>query len=651
MAKINDILNARMVEAPVPESILDVFDTTGGLTEERYQNRVIENLGGTENMPWWIRNSDVTYSEKPVDPTLSYFLGRLKITDDAPKKENGKTAVQKVIDNYKRDWKDWKNTIEKDPNLGRRGWETFKDLWKKAVYDQAEEETKRLRNEAVNDGTVRGFITRTLFPRSTERIASTGDYKPQDMVLDLAENGLMAVPGTGYAKLGSALGYSKLGSKFGISKILDAGNNAVKYLKGSNSPVVTAVGHGIGAVPNTLGNTVVPLVSEVADDVAYDVGEGMDDRANFSAGDVALGGAINQAVNRGLVRSIAPYIDRYSGEVRAMGARKLRNFFEALGKSRSELGKDFATEVRRTINSPVVRTFEEGTRITPGELQSLKNGYNIIPEGTGVEGYLGADLVNRVLGLIDNGEIKMKTGEDIIKEIAKSNKRAAKEITDDAQRAAKQAEEALRSGHIYDAAGLSTERNALENLANGLTDTGKRRNLGGLRPQQIIDGIPHVIDVENSRVMTPKGVEHIFNEHPELYNYAYWKNPTWLDQMGNAINQAVPSWVINKSGKSKYAPEMTKVFEDEIKDNRKQSKEEAKRQSVSKVLEAGVKSGALTETDKKWLEHVRKNPDIVKLGLDSDNASENDAFKMWLLTGGNDLLRGTEAHRPIWEIE
>lgn len=635
MAKINDILNARMVEAPVPESILDIFDTTGGLTDERYQNRVIENLGGTENMPWWINNSDVTYSEKPVDPTLSYFLGRLKITDDAPSKENGKTAVQKVIDNYKRDWKDWKSTIEKDPNLGRRGWETFKDLWKKAVYDQAEEETKRLRNEAVNDGTVSGFITRTLFPRSTERIASTGDYETKDMALDLAENGLMAVPGTVYARLGS---------KLVPSKVLGAGSNAVKYLKNSNSPVVTAVGYGLGAVPNTLGNTVDPLVSEVLDDVAYDVGEGMDDRANFSAGDVALGGAINQAVNRGLVRSIAPYIDRYSGEVRAMGARKLRNFFEALGKSKADMGREFAENVRNSVAAPVIRAFPEG-RLTSGEIEGLRNGTNIIPEGIELDDYFDKLSVERVLDLVDNGSLTARDAKTILGKIEKRQKKKENVVSIWEDQMRSDAEEAARAGNLDDAISLSKKAEDL----NRLRTSGKK--LEGASVSDIIRGVPYTGDAPRGTAIHPDEVRDLFKKNPELYNYAFWKNAPFLEKVGNAINQAVPSWVINKAGKSKYAPEMTKVFEDEIKDNRKQSKEEAKRQSVSKVLEAGVKSGALTETDKKWLDLVKKNPDIVKLGLGSDNASENDAFKMWLLTGGNDLLRGTEAHRPIWEIE
>lgn len=633
MAKINDILNARMEVETVPQAVIDAVDTTPGLTDERYQNNVLATLG--QDVPWWMTNEGIAESSRPIDPTLAYFMGRLKLTNDDPKKEGAKTAVEKLIDNYKRDWKEWKKTIVDDPNLGTKGWKTFQDLWKRAVYDQAEEKTKKARYDAVHDGTLSGFLTRMAFPRSTERIAATGDFEPKDMALDLGENGLMMVPGTSYAKLGS---------KLLPSRVLGAGRGLVNYLKGSNSPLLTGAGYALGSVPNVLGNTVVPLVSEIADDIAYDPGEGMDNRANFSIGDVALGGAINQAVNRGLIRAIAPYIDKYSGEVKSVGARKLRNFFETLGKSKTELGNDFVTETRRTINSPVVRTFEEGTKVTPGELAAIKEGYNIIPEGVGVEDYINADLVNRVIGLIDNGEISMKTGEAIAKEVAKSNKRAAKEISKLAEESATEATHAANAGRMSDAAAYQAEKDALDNLVEG-------RNLGGLRPQQIIENMHLAGDAPASRAVSPQGVATVFNEHPELYNYAFWKNAPFLDKVGNALNQAVPSVIINKAGKSSYAPEMTQVFKSEIEDNRKESAKQAKKASVSKVLEAGSKSGTLTDEDKKWLAVVADNPNVLVNGLNSGNAKADDDFKMWLITGGNDLLRGTEAHRPIWAIE
>lgn len=52
----------------------------------------------------------------------------------------------------------------------------------------------------------------------------------------------------------------------------------------------------------------------------------------------------------------------------------------------------------------------------------------------------------------------------------------------------------------------------------------------------------------------------------------------------------------------------------------------------------------LDETDRKYLQQVIDNPDMMKFSNDT-------GFKLWLMTRGNDLLRGTSYHRPTWEVE
>lgn len=648
MAKISDIITARGENYTVPDSIYAIRDTTGGVTDERYTNNVIDALGGQENMPWWLAD-EVKRTSKPALPTLDLVLPLLGLKDDGEDVKNRKTAVEKFVDGA---WKKDGEAKEKvEAALGERGWKFIKEtLWPSAVHDKMLEDIKKERIKAMDEAPLdfglfqlpnipgSAFLTKMLLPRSTERLANTGEVKPQDVALDLVENGTMAVPGTAYVKYGgkalSKIPYSKI-----IGESLGSGVNA---LKNSKSAVITALGQGLGAVPNIAGNTVAPLTSEILDDIVYDPGEGMNDRANFSAGDVAVGGAVNQAVNRGLVRAIAPYMDRYSGALKAQGAKKLRDFFSRLGRSQSELGSDFVTANRNTLTSPVVRTFEDGTKVTPGELQALKDGYNIIPEGVGIEDYLNADLIDRVVNLVDNGEISMKTGAAIANEVKKSNERAAKNIAKLANESAMEANVAANEGRMFDAAGFQAEKDALENLT--------KRQLGGLRPQQILDGIQFVGDAPASRAMTPQGVATVINENPELYNYAYWKTgANKLDKLQNAVHQAWPSLIINKAGKSDYAPEVTKVMKEPIEQNREESRKQAKQVSVSRVLEAGKKDKSLTADDQKWLAEVANNPDVLRDGF--ADLKKNDDFKLWLLTGGNDLLSGTEAHRPIWEIK
>lgn len=52
----------------------------------------------------------------------------------------------------------------------------------------------------------------------------------------------------------------------------------------------------------------------------------------------------------------------------------------------------------------------------------------------------------------------------------------------------------------------------------------------------------------------------------------------------------------------------------------------------------------IDETDRKYLQQVINNPDMMKFSNDT-------GFKLWLMTRGNDLLRGTSYHRPTWEVE
>jgi 2-oxoglutarate ferredoxin oxidoreductase subunit alpha len=56
---------------------------------------------------------------------------------------------------------------------------------------------------------------------------------------------------------------------------------------------------------------------------------------------------------------------------------------------------------------------------------------------------------------------------------------------------------------------------------------------------------------------------------------------------------------------------------------------------------------ALTPRDEKYLQAVADDPSIVQFGF----AENPDDFKLWLLERGHDLLKGTGAHRPVWEIE
>lgn len=144
--------------------------------------------------------------------------------------------------------------------------------------------------------------------------------------------------------------------------------------------------------------------------------------------------------------------------------------------------------------------------------------------------------------------------------------------------------------------------------------------------------------------------------------------PTPTSKMGRVLDFARPAAVtlgINKYGGDKdaefalsrlngvpVAGIMTESFTpmtEKIKTIREEEKQEMQdrktRAKISKVFETET----LTPKDEFYLGVIAQDPSVVKFGYADENHS-NDDFKLWLLTRGNDLLKGTAAHRKTWEI-
>ena len=127
--------------------------------------------------------------------------------------------------------------------------------------------------------------------------------------------------------------------------------------------------------------------------------------------------------------------------------------------------------------------------------------------------------------------------------------------------------------------------------------------------------------------------------------------------------QAAPTFVVNKYGKdsdANYAltalggagsivnPKIG-TLADEVKkwpeEDRQEMQDRKTRAKISDVLD----KEALSPKDEFYLGVIANDPSVVKFGYADENHS-NDDFKLWLLTRGNDLLKGTAAHRKTWEI-
>ena len=127
-----------------------------------------------------------------------------------------------------------------------------------------------------------------------------------------------------------------------------------------------------------------------------------------------------------------------------------------------------------------------------------------------------------------------------------------------------------------------------------------------------------------------------------------------------AAEMGAPTLIVNRYGKDKdanYALNMAggalaavdgPNVAQTVKDVREKEHQEPKDRKTKKQVEAvkGTTLG-LTPRDEKYLQAVADDPSIVQFGF----AENPDDFKLWLLERGHDLLKGTGAHRPLWEIE
>ena len=127
-----------------------------------------------------------------------------------------------------------------------------------------------------------------------------------------------------------------------------------------------------------------------------------------------------------------------------------------------------------------------------------------------------------------------------------------------------------------------------------------------------------------------------------------------------AAEMGAPTLIVNRYGKDKdanYALNMAggalaavdgPNVAQTVKEVREKEHQEPKDRKTKKQVEAvkGTTIG-LTPRDEKYLQAVADDPSIVQFGF----ADNPDDFKLWLLERGHDLLKGTGAHRPLWEIE
>lgn len=142
----------------------------------------------------------------------------------------------------------------------------------------------------------------------------------------------------------------------------------------------------------------------------------------------------------------------------------------------------------------------------------------------------------------------------------------------------------------------------------------------------------------------------VFAAHPELKSMFLESAPFLSKKVTSNLPAMLQTYAINQVGSSSdKAADLigTALGMGNAKEIREKNTErKAKAAHKARVSDILTAPGADAE-DVKWLTIVKDNPKVLQYGY----ADDPEGFKRWMLTRGNDLLRGTPLYRPAWEVE
>lgn len=605
-------------------SVIDSLYNMKAPTDELAEQRFLDMYGNAAPF------DKADRIEEPTIPSMSNVIGILELDSlSNPVGKDARTKEQKFIEDFPKKTAKWKKKITNNNVYGERGWETVKEIWKQSLRDRMQADIAKARKKATDDGLYAKYAS-VMFPRSVEHIANTGDFSAKDILADLGENLAMTVPGSAFTGIASKW-------------LANVAPKAVKYFSGPGSNIVEGAVKGAGRMAgNLFGNAVVPFASEIMDAILYDDNdEGMEQRADFSLGDALVGTAINQGVNRGLMRMTGPIIDRFSsGGLARGGMLKARQFLENLGQSFRQKGDDYAADVVRRLDTPIIA---EAGEITPQGLRSVVHGgSDIMSEGQSRQALEQALSEQAVLKAIDRGELTFQP------KIAQhsSNWIKGQGTSAELKKAITELDDAIKNGATQESI-TKAEMNTA--IADAVSDKGTATPISFLfsyPPYGIRGGdVPLTADV----------IKKVIEKNPaQIINYAAWHGNGGAgkaDRILNTLNQAIPAWTVNKYGSEGDADMLLSPapsLKDALNENRQEVHDAPKkRKATADVLRIVSEGDSLTADDRKYLDAIAKNPDIMKIGYKDDPGG----FRLWLLERGNRLLQGTSVYRPTFPVK
>lgn len=122
--------------------------------------------------------------------------------------------------------------------------------------------------------------------------------------------------------------------------------------------------------------------------------------------------------------------------------------------------------------------------------------------------------------------------------------------------------------------------------------------------------------------------------------------------LNEAMSSPMKAWGVNRYGNDKDADIVSTrlglgtTLTGDLKTRQEERQLADRRRAENANLRSvdTLNGEPLTETDRKYIEGIIQNPGMLKFSNDT-------GFKLWLVTRGNDLLRGTSYFRPSWDVE
>lgn len=623
----------------IPGRIDTLRNTTPGLTEQLFTNNLLDSLG--ESYPRFTdkleRNDDAAV---PTLAAVVAFLGTKDKTlkDDSKDTKGAKTAIEKFIADFPQKSRKWKEYITKEPSMGKKGWDTVVKLWQQASTDKMYENIRKDQFAAMNGldpetgeiihplDWMAGKLGGAFTPRRQRAFEQGRDPTLSETFMDIAQNVAYMVP-VGAAEAAAARGIA--------------------------NPLASKI---LGAA---VGSAIAPAAIAAGD-------YALDSKPYSGVEDAAVDAAIGTATNLGVGKVAGPLLGQLAnlGNVRGRIPQSIIDFLQGTKFERSK-ARDLISEAEQALKKHANETNAQYA-------QKLRKGKT--PDR-----------------LTDEQAIKY---EDILAARDYAKNAQYKQEFADAWRQGMENGGIGATKPVKDPTLPRSEWNDLLNVQNA------KKTINEMVDQAMPDAAMHpdlskgtyANYLEDFGGDEASATARALKEHPELISLfddrtlkQIMNDPELLFDMGR-------TWAVNKMGNDAAASRLLSRYGIDVGDLRKWQDESRKKRdisvtaqsildadasatartvaemrapeaststataysstvpnsssSVSEVL-AGPAAPQLSPQSVQFLKDIESDPTIVMYG----HRTRPEEFKEWLIREGHDLLSGTPAARPTWEVK